>query len=158
MSITAIITNPVELVASFKQQAVQQQYLVNDDMVHFAHSKVADVEIRARILMERHIIRHFVASVLCRSDAVYSISINDGEEWPVKLSRDIALIMEHIGACDEEWLYVRKGVEPNVTKVGMLYLVYGNGGWDVICDSTATDAFEDLLKDTNDLVDALGEL
>lgn len=155
---TTIQNTAIELAASFKTQAAAKNYIEVDDQIYFESDSVKSEEIRARILMERYIIRFFVKSLMDCKDVQYSISINDGGDWPVVRSRDLLHIMDHIGACDEERLYVRIGLDKDATKVGQLYLVYGNDGWDVIADNTATDAFEALLKDTNELVDALGNL
>lgn len=147
-----------QLIQSFKTQAASQEYLEADDKAHFAQTRVRDAGIRQRILMERHIIRHFVKSLLARDGAPYTISIYDGEEWPVTGSRDVAAIMADIGACDEEWLVVRQKTPEANRNVGKLYLVYGNDGWDVIADCSATDELDMLLKETTELADAFGEV
>lgn len=147
-----------ELVASFRQQASSELYREPDDVLYFSQNRVPRQKARERILMERHIVRHFVKVVLAQALEPLSITIFDGECTVLSRSRNVADIMANIGACDEETLIVRVGSEPSAPKVGTVYLVYGNDGWDVMADTTESEAFNALLASTNDLADALSEV
>lgn len=140
---------------SLRVQATTGTYLERDDQVHFDRSKIKDLGIRVRILVERAIIRKLVKTVLERSDAQYSISVSDGEEWPVVRSRSLAAVMAEIGACDEERIAIRKGTTSDAERVGSVYLVYGNGGWDVLADNSVSDLMSELMKPAEDLADTL---
>lgn len=147
-----------QLLASIKNQARRAVYDERDDSAHFEqHHYVKDVAIRTRILIERAIIRRAVRDILAAHDGAYCISVYDGEEYPVKRSRDLDKIMADIGQCDEESLIVRHA-DDSGSKVGSIYLVYGNGGWDVIADHTDSPLMRELLTDANRLADLLGDL
>jgi|GEM_PF-1548048 len=150
-----------QLLASIKNQARRAVYDERDDSVHFEqHHYVKDEAIRQRILIERAIIRRAVRDILAAHDGAYCISVYDGEEYPVKRSRDLDKIMAEVGQCDEEMLYVRHVEKEGVTgaRVGGIYLVYGNDGWDVIADHTDSPLMHELLTDANNLADVLGNL
>lgn len=150
-----------QLLASIKNQARRAVYDERDDSVHFERSHyVKDEAIRQRILIERAIIRRAVRDILAAHDGAYCISVSDGESWPVKRSRDLDTIMSNIGACDEETIVVRHITQSSEAgaKVGSIYLVYGNDGWDVIADHTDSPLMHELLTDANNLADVLGNL
>ena len=75
--------------------------------------------------------------------------------------RDAAAIMVEVGACDEEALIIQRaphdgsGERP---RVGSISLVYGNDGWDVMADNTATDEMASLMAGADRLSDELGDL
>lgn len=152
---TTALNNAKELILSHRAQAKEQKYLEADDQVYFDASKVSDEGIRVRILMERAIVRHLIRSLLARTEAEYSLSVFDGEEWPIVRSRDLNAIMAEIGACDEERLAIRRGTGAEAERIGSVYLVYGNDGWDVIADNTDTPEMTDLLKATDEFADNL---
>ncbi len=150
-----------QLLASIKNQARRAVYDERDDSARFEqHHYVKDEAIRQRILIERAIIRRAVRDILAAHDGAYCISVYDGEEYPVKRSRDLDKIMAEVGQCDEEMLYVRHVEKEGVTgaRVGGIYLVYGNDGWDVIADHTDSPLMHELLTDANNLADVLGNL
>ena len=149
---------PQQLLASIKNQARRAVYDERDDSVHFEQFHwVKEEDIRQRILIERAIIRRAVRDILAARDGAYCISVYDGEEYPVKRSRDLDQIMADIGQCDEETIVVRHVGEKG-TKVGSIYLVYGNDGWDVIADHTDSPLMGELLAEANRLADLLGDL
>ena len=69
-------------------------------------------------------------------DAGYSLGVNDGEEVTIHHSRDLDAIQAALFTTDEDYLYVyvkgdnRKDTRPQY----WVRFVYGNDGWDVICD------------------------
>lgn len=71
----------------------------------------------------------------------YSVSVHDGEAWPVKRSTDRAALMDAIGTTDMDTLRIRK---PCGAVVGSLVLVYGNGDWSTIADGTVSPEIEAL--------------
>lgn len=150
-----------QLLASIKNQARRAVYDERDDSLHFERSHyVKDEAIRQRILIERAIIRRAVRDILAAHDGAYCISVYDGEEYPVKRSRDLDKIMADIGQCDEETIVVRHITQSSEAgaKVGSIYLVHGNDGWDVIADHTDSPLMRELLTDANNLADVLGNL
>lgn len=58
----------------------------------------------------------------------YELAIHDGEEC-TECGTDGDKAKKTLGACDEEWIFTRKG-----GKKATVFLVYGNSGYDVICD------------------------
>ena len=90
----------------------------------------------------------------------FCISVYDGEEYPVKRSRNVDEIMADVGQCEIETLYVRHVDKDGATgtRVGGFTLVYGNGGWDVIADHTDNPLMHELLAKADFLADQLGNL
>lgn len=160
MPATATQPTASQLLASIKNQARRAVYDERDDSVHFEQFHwVKDEKIRQRILVERAIIRRAVRDILAAEDGAYCISVNDGEAWPVKRSRDLDTIMANIGQCDEESIRIRRVDSPAGTvSSGNLYFVYGNDGWDVIADHTDSPLVHELLTGANELADELGNL
>lgn len=153
--------NITDLYASIKNQARRAVYDERDDSAHFEQFHwVKDEAIRRRILVERAIVRRAVRDILAADDGAYCISVYDGEEYPVKRSRDLDKIMSNIGQCDEETIIVRHFNQDGTTggQLGCIYLVYGNGGWDVIADHTDSPLMHELLQEANRLANVLGAL
>lgn len=165
----------MQLLASLKNQAARRVYDERDDSAHFEqHHYIKDEKIIMRVLIERAIIRRAVRDILAAGagksqefheltggNGHYCISVYDGEEYPVKRSRDLDTIMADIGQCDEETIVVRHAADeegPAGMKLGGIYLVYGNDGWDVICDHTDSRAMHELLEGANQLATELGNL
>jgi hypothetical protein len=75
-------------------------------------------------------------------EAGYYVSVFDCEEFTLIDSRDVNKIVEAMFTTDDDRLYVRKvkGQRDPETKRrvfdGWIWFVYGNSGWDVICDYT----------------------
>lgn len=88
-------------------------------------------EVDKRIRCERTIIRALVKQALKLG---YFISVDDGEDVPCKKSRSYLEIMSHIQACDDEYLHFDKGMNIGPPFHFMVYLVYGNDGFDVIAN------------------------
>jgi hypothetical protein len=63
--------------------------------------------------------------------AGYMVSVDNGEEFTVKRSTDKKKILAGMFQCDEDWLHFRKA---DGEKVGVVALMYGECGYDVICD------------------------
>src|SRR5512137_1577539 len=67
----------------------------------------------------------------------YSVSVNDGGDWPVKRSTDIAEICEAASAVSEALLRLRGG---DGATAGVIDLVFGNAPDELISDHTDNPA------------------
>lgn len=149
------------LLASIKSQAHRAVYDERDDSAHFEQFHwIKEEDIRARILIERAIVRRAVRDILAADDGAYCISVFDGGAFPVKHSRSLDEIMAEVGQCDEETLIVRHAASDGSAggKLGSIYLVHGNDGWDVIADHTDSPRMGELLAEANRLAELLGDL
>ena len=100
-----------------------------------------------RIQIEKDIATKIVDDALARD---YSVSVFDSEEWTVKKSRDRNEIIQALMTTDEDTLsFNKQGGE----RIGWVYLVYGNTGWDVICDYIVNDDMEKLLTGAETLAE-----
>ena len=101
-------------------------------------------EVKKRQNIEKAVIRAFVKSALADG---CDISVYDGEAYALKRSTDQTKIMAAIMSTDEDRLDVWKGDK----MIGWALLIYGNDGWDVICDYTTN--LEPLMADCNAVAD-----
>jgi len=102
-----------------------------------------NVEQRQKI--EKKIARKFVKVALANG---YTISVdNGGDECELENSTDLRKIMAAMFATDEEHLLLTKDGK----RVGWVYFVYGNDGWDVIADYTTN--LESLMPEVDKLAD-----
>ena len=104
-------------------------------------------------LEERKAVEKRIASAVIRSglNAGYAITVNDGEGMPVKRSADHDEILAAMFSVDEEHLEFSKDGK----RVGWVFFVYGNDGWDVICDHTVN--LSDILDDANRIADEVAD-
>jgi hypothetical protein len=107
-----------------------------------------------RIDLERRIARRAVNGLL---EAGYQLSVFDGEEITVKRSEKPGVIMHALGTTDEDKLIVhapRSKTDKNAPRVGFVWLVYGNSGYDLIADFGGTHEhfpkIEAALKSADD--------
>lgn len=150
-----------QLLDSIKNQARRAVYDERDDSAHFEQFHwVKDEAIRRRILVERAIVRRAVRDILAADEGAYCISITTCESVELSRSRDLDKIMSNIGQCDEETIIVRHFNQDGTPggQLGSIYLVYGNGGWDVIADHTDSPLMHELLQEANRLANVLGAL
>lgn len=90
------------------------------------------MSVRMRQHVERAIAWAFISTTL---KAGLRITVNDGEEDVLKLSKDGQAVMRAMFSTDEDHLYVHKANDPNIW--GRVDFVYGNDpGTDVISDYT----------------------
>jgi hypothetical protein len=73
-------------------------------------------------------LRALIADILERG---YSVSVNDGEAWPVKRSRDASAIFEAANAVEEATLKIRDAAGESL---GTLLIVFGNCPDELIAD------------------------
>lgn len=104
-------------------------------------------ETRVRQSVERLVIEHLVKNLIANGLYV-SLSYDGGETFEVTKTRNANDIMKHIMACDEEHLFVYD--DEGTHLLGWIFLVYGNGGWDVISDYSTR--LEDDVKPTWDQI------
>ena len=79
---------------------------------------------------EHFVVKQIVGRAL---DKGYLLSVDDGEDLPIKHSDDPEAVMANLGHCDEEWLHVANA---DGTRIGAIYLVYGNDADEVVADCT----------------------
>jgi hypothetical protein len=84
----------------------------------------------------------------------YTISVYDGEDWCLKRSSNKAEIIEALNSTGWDQLKFR---DSEGVYVGVVALIWGNAGWELISDYTVSPAMEDLLKGANELSDVLCE-
>jgi hypothetical protein len=82
----------------------------------------------------------------------YSVSHSDGEALTIARARGIGPIMAQLHACDEEGLIFH---DADGKRVGVVSLVYGNHGYDVIADRTDNALMSTLLAGAEGLADSL---
>lgn len=105
------------------------------------------MNIEKRRQIERRIARRVVKDGLA---AGYKIGVdNGGDEFELPPSGNGTAILNAMFATDEEYLVFYMDGE----RVGSVYFVYGNDGWDVITDYST--CLEEVLKGANDLADRL---
>jgi hypothetical protein len=127
--------------------------MTNDDDVEIrygGHVRRVSRAVANRMKLERHVISAFVRSALAGG---YLITINNGEDCPVKRSTSYRAIMRNIMQTDEEHLIVRNAAGE---RVGWVFLVYGNDGWDVISDYST--ALEPLMAPVHVVTDQLAAI
>lgn len=104
------------------------------------------MNIEQRIAIEKRIVKKVVEDALA---AGYDVSVHNGGDDYEYTGTDKKRILEELFACDEEWLCLHK----NGKYVGQVYFIYGNDGYDVICDYSVS--LNDVLKGANELANKL---
>ena len=124
-----------------------------DDKAFIERLKI-DQSLHKRITVERAIMRRTIAALLA---AGYMLRVYDGEEWACDLTVDPVVVMDALMSTDEDKLYVwRKHADGGWQRVGWVYFVYGNSGYEVIADHTTN--LSDVLKPVDDYADAIAEI
>lgn len=117
-------------------------------------------DLARRIETEGRICRRLITHALA---AGYCISVNDGEDWVVKKSRNIVEIIGAMSSTDSDVLTFRDPTDKSTNnvgrKVGSVVLIYGNGN-DVISDysaptNEALEAFSEWLKPVENYAETL---
>lgn len=102
---------------------------------------------------EAKIMRRVIKDALA---AGYCLSVNDGEEFTVRLSLSATEVFNALRTTDEDHLYMYAVNLAGVTEFkGRVYFVYGNDGYDVICDHSTS--LTDLLKGASDYAESLAD-
>jgi hypothetical protein len=94
--------------------------------------------------MDEAIVRQVVATAIA---AGYVLTVFDGEEYPIKECGDAEKVFAAMRATDDDRLDIMK----DGRRIGWVYFVYGNTGWDVICDHS--NGIEELLTGASALSD-----
>ena len=78
--------------------------------------------------------------------AGYCISVNDGEEWTVKMSMDAKRIIDALATTEADRLLLRNPTDRE--PVGSFWLIYGNDdrGTELIADHTDNDICDRLYR------------
>jgi hypothetical protein len=105
--------------------------------------------VKPRIRIEQKIARFTVRALL---RAGFVLSVYDGEEITVSQSSDAAAICNAMFTTDEDYLYVYKPGEK--VRFGWVRFVYGNDGYDVICDYTTN--LDPQMDAVNEYANAFG--
>jgi hypothetical protein len=82
----------------------------------------------------------------------YEIAIqNGGDEYEVDYCQDYRKLSHNIFLSDEDYIMLR---HPSMkSQVSWFRMIYGNDGFDVICDYTANDVCETIYKAVESLID-----
>jgi hypothetical protein len=107
------------------------------------------MNIEQRQQIERQIVHQIVTDAITHG---YFVSVHNGEEITVTRSNSVKVVMAETMSVDEEHLFFTSA---SGAEVGWVFLVYGNGGYDVICDYTTN--LEELMKGAETLADELEE-
>lgn len=102
---------------------------------------------KTRRSLERRIVRAVVNEALKQG---YTVTVYDGEgpdALAIDKSTRQADIMAAIMSTDEDLMVFHKDGK----RTGAVYLVYGNDGYDVICDHTANDATYAIIKRASEI-------
>lgn len=93
-------------------------------------------DLARRIRTEGKIARKAAEALIA---AGFTVGVNDGEETVLKRSTDMGAIVAALFSSDEDYLLAYDAAGK---KVGWVYLVYGNSGYDLISDYSVnlTDA------------------
>jgi len=100
-----------------------------------------------RIAMEKRVIKCFAHSAIA---AGCTISVHNGECFELKRSKVAADVVAACMSTDEEHLLIRNAAGE---RIGQVFLVYGNDGYDVINDYSTSLEF--LMAPVDALVDRL---
>lgn len=111
-------------------------------------NRVTDKTVLKRQAIERRIARRVIRDAVAGG---YTLDVFDGEETVLRNSTKEREILKAMFSVDEERLIFRK----DGARVGWVFFVYGNSGWDVICDYTDKPEVEEILKGANELADKL---
>lgn len=109
-----------------------------------------DSSVRVRALVERAIARKAIEVLTA---AGYTITVDDGDDEPVKRSVVPNDIMEAVFAVDEATLYVHD--KPEGKAFAWISFIMGNTGWDVVNDHTVN--LEEVLKPVSNYADQMSE-
>ena len=105
------------------------------------------MDIKQRQTLERRIVRAVATDALKQG---YTVTVYDGE-GPDALALDkstrLADIMASVMTTDEDLMVFHKDGK----RAGAVYFIYGNDGYDVICDHTANDAVYAIIKRADEI-------
>ena len=105
-------------------------------------------ELKQRINLEKRIARVIVRDAI---RAGYSLNVNNGgdENELSEPSTDHAAVVSKMFQTDQEHLLVHNS--SNGQRIGWVFFVYGNYGWDVVNDYTVN--LEPIMRNANVIAD-----
>jgi hypothetical protein len=106
------------------------------------------MNLETRQAIEKRIYSRIVKDAL---NAGFNVSVYDGEEYALEHSTSYKAIMDAGFSTDQDALIIYRDDK----RIGFVSLIYGNSGWDVISDYTASDDMEKLLSGADALADQL---
>ena len=80
--------------------------------------------------------------ILAALAAGFTVSVCDGEAWPVKRSTDALEIARGLASTEMDILKLRRADD---SVAGMIWLIWGNGA-DLVSDYTDADAIESVIR------------
>lgn len=96
--------------------------------------------------MEYSIARRFILDAV---KAGYTLRVHDGQEFVTTQTKNTQDLLAAMFSVDEEHIYVYK----DGLRIGWVFFVYGNGGWDVIADNTIN--LEPIMEGVSEYADSL---
>jgi len=106
------------------------------------------MKIETRIAIEEKIVKKTIEVLLA---AGYTITVDDGVEKVLQKSKDADDIFNAMMSTDEDQLHVYS--KYTKLRVGWIFFVYGNDGYDVICDHTTN--LSEVLEPVDQLASEL---
>lgn len=91
--------------------------------------KTYPLSVRVRIGVERAICRRAVRGLHAMG---YALRVHSGDDWETPRGADEAALMRALFNLDDAWLVAYQ----NGARKGWVRFVFGNEGWDAICDYT----------------------
>lgn len=95
---------------------------------------------------EAEIINALITAILKRD---LTISVNDGVDWPVKLSTDRAAIQKEVAATDETTFEIR---DAERARKGFFWLIHGNRAH-VVSDYTNNELCNEIWNEIEPVVE-----
>ena len=129
--------------------------LLRSDLIPQRIRERADPSVLPRIAAELTII-HEIAQRAQALGFAFQVDYGDYDEQPIR-ERASDLIEHDIHACDEELLRIIVLDEEHAHHrtqrvVGSVFLVYGNSGWDVICDYSAMGPVAGIIDEMESFI------
>ena len=99
------------------------------------------MDTKARQLIESQIITQILQDAI---ELGYTVSLSDGCETVISQSTNVNAILSATRSTDSDVLMFHA---PGILKAfGFVELIYGNSGWDVIADCTASPRIREILR------------
>lgn len=112
------------------------------------------MKLETRIAIEKRIARKTIEVMVA---AGFYVKVFDGEEWACSATQDVKLALDAMLQTDDDKLYVlakNDSTEPDARpfkRIGWVWFVYGNSGYDVVCDYTTN--LEPQMKEVDAYAD-----
>ncbi len=110
-------------------------------------------QVAKRQAIEKKIARRLIREAL---KAGLFISVHNGEELVIKRSRSVTAILDVMFSVDEEKLFFYSSLTS--LRIGIVFLVYGNDGWDVINDYSVNATLDPIMAEVGKLQDRIADL